>query len=223
MTSYRCPSCFKGRLQLADEDAGQTVKCGGYFDEDMNVRIPCAYKTTASNAGRLQPWYYEEPTEEQSEEMKAITEKHAENASGGGAAGTSDIPEEVVEAAKKLEWPDTSTMEGKKSAAALMVDLCTDVIDIPEDAKKASMGIGKLIVNNPEASAMDILELVVKEYGIKEMKAAASASQKGALESSCAYPGNAPIVQVFQELADLYFKEGNSNAGASVRTEICQS
>lgn len=182
----------------------------------MNVRIPCAYKTKASNAARLQPWYYEEPTEEQSEEMKAITEKHGENASGGGAAGTSDIPDEVVEAAKKLEWPDTSTMEGKKAAAALMVDLCTDVIDIPEDTKKASMGIGKLIVNNPEASAMNILELVVKEYGIKEMKAAASASQKGALESSCAYPGNAPIVQVFQELADLYFKEGNSNAGASV-------
>lgn len=179
--------------------------------------MPCAYKNKTASAIRLQPWYFEEPSEEQMEELKAITDKHKESA-GGAAATVSDIPAEVVEAAKKLEWPDTSTMEGKKAAAKLMVDLCTDAIDIPEDTKKASMGIGKIIVNNSEASATEILELVVKEYGIKELKQAASANQKNAFEASCACPANAPIVQVFKELGDLYFKEGNANAGASVRS-----
>lgn len=203
-------------MQLNDDDAGETVKCTGYFDEEMNVKIPCSYKNKASAASRLQPWYFQEPSEEEMEALKEITKKHEENA-GGATATSSDIPAEVVEAAKKLEWPDTSSMEGKKAAAQLMVDLCTDVLDIPEDIKKANMGIGKIIVNNPDASATEILELVVKEYGIKQMKQDASANQKNAIKSSCACPANAPIVQVFKELGELYFKEGNANAGATVR------
>lgn len=212
----RCPSCFKGHLQLVDEDVGETVKCGGYFDEDMNVRIPCSYKIKTAAAARLQPWYFEEPSEEEAEAIKGITEKHKANA-GGATASSDDIPAEVVEAAKKLEWPDTSTNEGKKAAADLMVKLCSDAIDIPDDEKKAKMGVGKIILSNPDAtSATEILELIVKEYGVKELKQAASANQKGALESSCACPANAAIAQVFKELSEIYFKEGNSNAGASV-------
>ena len=204
---------------MIDDDAGETVKCGGYFDEDMNVRIPCSYKNKTIKATRLQPWYIEQPTEEQMKEIEATTEQHKENA-GGGAAKSADIPIELIEAIKKLEWPDTSSMEGKKAAAELMVDLCTDTIDIPEDTKKAKMGIGKIIVNNPDASATEILELIVKDYGIKNLKEAASANQRDALEATCACPANAPIVQVFKELGELYFKEGNSNAGASVSTSI---
>lgn len=211
----RCPTCFQGKLQLVEEDAGETIKCTGYFDEDIGRHLPCAYKTKTAAVARLQPWYFEEPSEEQMEELKAAIEKQ-KAAAGGEAATTFDIPAEVLESAKKLEWPDTSTMDGKKAAAKLMVELCTDVIDIPEDAKKASMGIGKIIVNNPGTSAIEILELVLKEYGIKELKQAASEKQKDAFETSCACPANAPIVQVFKELGDLYFKEGNANAGASV-------
>lgn len=192
------------------------VKCGGYYDEDMGARIPCSYKNKTAAAARLQPWYFEEPSEEQAEEIKEITEKYKANADGG-AVDSGDIPADVLAAVKEAEWPDTSTMDGKKDAANLMVKLCSDSIDIPDDEKKARQGIGKIIVNNPDASATDILELVVKEYGIKELKAAASANQKGALESSCACPANAPIVQVFQELKDIYFKEGNANAGSAVR------
>jgi len=57
--------CFGGRPCLNDEDAGATVQCKGYFDEDMNGRIPCGYSVSASAAPRLQPWYSEEPSEEE--------------------------------------------------------------------------------------------------------------------------------------------------------------
>eukprot|EP00804_Cyclotella_cryptica_P023395 CCRYP_000521-RA/>CCRYP_000521-RA protein AED:0.40 eAED:0.40 QI:206/1/1/1/0.87/0.77/9/1077/473 len=210
----RCPSCFKGHLQLCDNDAGETVKCGGYFDEDMSVRVPCSYQVKATAAKRLQPWYHEEPTEEETADMKAITEKHVANAGGGGGKA-GDIPSGLLEAAKNLDWPDTSSIAGKKEAAKLMVEICRTAIDIPDDDKKATMGIGKIIVNNPDASANEILEQIVKEYGIKEVKKAASATQKDAMATSCVCAANAPIVQVFKELGELYFKEGNSNAGAA--------
>lgn len=195
------------------------VKCSGYYDEDMGARIPCSYKNTTEAAARIQPWYFEEPSEQQAEEIKEITEKYKANA-GGEVLDSGNVPAEIRSAVKDAKWPDTSTIEGKKDAANLMVKLCSDSIDIPDDEKKARQGIGKIIVNNPDATATDILELVVKEYGIKELKAAASANQMGALESSCACPSNAPIVQVFQELKDIYFKEGNTNAGSTVRLAL---
>jgi hypothetical protein len=205
-------------MQLNDSDAGETVKCGGYFDEDMNVRRNCVYSNKASAVARLQPWYHEQPTEEQAEEIQAITEEHKANA--GGKPKASDIPPELVEAIKKLEWPDTSTMDGKKAAAKLMLEACATAVDIPEDTKKANMGIGKIIVNNPDASANDILELIVKEYGFKDKKQAASANQQGAIGASCKCPANAPVVQAFKELSELYLKEGNSNAGNSYNKAV---
>jgi poly [ADP-ribose] polymerase len=185
----------------------------------MSVRVPCSYQVKSSAAIRLQPWYYEEPTEEETEDMKTITEKHVANA-GGGSGKAGDIPSDLIEAVKNLDWPDISSLAGKKEAAKLMVEICRTAIDIPDDEKKATMGIGKIIVNNPDASANEILEHVVKEYGIMELKKAASATQKDAMATSCKCAANAPIVQVLKELGELYFKEGNSNAGATVSSSL---
>ena len=55
-----------------------------------------------------------------------------------------------------------------------------------------------------------------KQYGVAAAKSEAKAAQQSAIAGSCACPANAPIVAVMQELSDLYFKEGNANAGASV-------
>ena len=60
---HRCPTCFKGKVNLNEDDAGATVICKGFYDEDISVRIPCGFKTNAASANRLRPWYSEEPTE----------------------------------------------------------------------------------------------------------------------------------------------------------------
>ena len=182
------------------------------------MRVPCTFKIKNASAPRLQPWYDEKPSEEQLEEIKKITKQHVAMASGGDSEGA---PLELVERAKKLQWPDTSTMNGKKEAAKLMVELCTSgemLVDLPQDEKKAIMSIGKVIVGNPDAatSATETLELVVKEFGITSKKRELAERQKDAMASTCACATNAGVMQAFLELADLYLKEGNRNACGTV-------
>lgn len=50
----RCELCG-GRLKLKED--GDPVICSGTFDETMNVRIDCAFCSTAAKAPRYQPWY----------------------------------------------------------------------------------------------------------------------------------------------------------------------
>jgi hypothetical protein len=73
-----------------------------------------------------------------------------------------------------------------------------------------------MILSNPSASAVELVELVMKEFGVASVKEEAKARQKSAMENACVVPANAGIVQAFQELGDYYFKEGNSNAGLTV-------
>lgn len=188
------------------------------------MRIPCSWKGPTSSAKRLQPWHSEEPTEEQMEEMKAITEKHEALASGGvGGGDGSDIPQDLLDAANELDW-DIGDIKG---CALSMYDICTSSstkVDLPQDEKKAKVAIGKLLLNvrkeNAEASAEEALKAVVKDFGITAVKAQAKAGVAVALKDSCANPANAGIAAVFQELGDLYFKEGNANAGGTVSSFI---
>ena len=215
----RCPTCFKGKLNLNEADAGLTILCKGYFNEEIQNRIPCQFTASATSAPRLPPWYSDEPTEEETEAMKAITEKHEALMDGG----VSDVPPELVKAAAKLEssW-DTSD---RKHAAQTIVDLCTSgktKVDLPQDEKKARMAIGKLILANMDVTCAEILELVVKEFGVASVKEEAKAKQKSAFAGSCNVAANAGIVQAFQELGDLYFKDGNSNAGLTVSVVSCE-
>mmetsp|Transcript_24242 Transcript_24242/g.42474 ORF Transcript_24242/g.42474 Transcript_24242/m.42474 type:complete len:347 (-) Transcript_24242:255-1295(-) len=213
----RCPTCFKGKLNLNEADAGLTILCKGYFNEEIQNRIPCQFTASATSAPRLPPWYSDEPTEEETEAMKAITEKHEALMDGG----VSDVPPELVKAAAKLEssW-DTSD---RKHAAQTIVDLCTSgktKVDLPQDEKKARMAIGKLVIANMDATCTEMLELVVQEFGVASVKEEAKAKQKSAFAGSCNVAANAGIVQAFQELGDLYFKDGNSNAGLTYKKAI---
>lgn len=212
----RCPVCSQGKLGLSDEDAGDTIKCAGYWDEDLNVKTRCTYAVPNSSAPRLQPWYSEEPTEEQKEEMKEYTEQQKALATGKSLNGP---PSELLQAAKKLDWPDTSNPAFRKKACELMYDVCTTgsvKIDLPEDQKKAKQKIFGLFSTATEAmTAVDVLTAVVKEFGVAAAKAEAKAKQKEALAAGCNCPANAGVLQAFQELSELYFKAGNSNAGIS--------
>jgi len=50
----RCPLCG-GRLKL-NETGCQAVQCGGTFDEDRQMRVPCYYSASLLEAPRLRPW-----------------------------------------------------------------------------------------------------------------------------------------------------------------------
>jgi len=99
----RCPTCFEGKLQLNSGDAGGTVICSGYFDEEAGARIPCSYTVKNNDAPRLHPWYAEQPSEEEVEEMKKITEGAKAGASGGGASG--DVDAALAKLAKSSSGP----------------------------------------------------------------------------------------------------------------------
>lgn len=151
--------------------------------------------------------------------MKAITEKHEALADGGGSGGDG-VPPELVEAANELDSWETTPMKEK---AQQLVDIGTShktKIDFPQDEKKARIAVGKMILSNPDASAVEMLELVIKEFGMASFKMEAKAKQKSAMAHSCVVPANAGIVQAFQELGDYYFKDGNANAGGTYKKAI---
>ena len=50
----RCKLCDGGRLKLLED--GETVVCGGTFDEDLSRRIECSYRAKAFEAPRWMPW-----------------------------------------------------------------------------------------------------------------------------------------------------------------------
>jgi hypothetical protein len=168
------------------------------------------------------PWYINEPSEAQIEAMKAITEEHEAlgNGKSGGSSsvGSAVVPAELLSAAGDIDedrWEDADT----KMKAQLIVDVGTSGktrLDLPQDEKKARIAVGKMILSNPDGSAVDILKLAMNEFGVATVKEEAKARQKSAMESACVVPANAGIVQVFQELGDYYFKEGNPNAGSIV-------
>lgn len=75
-------------------------------------------------------------------------------------------------------------------------------------------------MGNMDATPGEILELVVKEYGVASAKEEVKAKQKDALANSCSVAANAGIVQALQELGDMYFKDGNTNAGLTYKKAI---
>lgn len=211
----RCPTCFLGKLNVNESDAGRTVLCKGYFDEDIQSRMPCSYTVSATDVPRLTPWYAEEPSEEQVAAMKAVTKQHEALLDGGGSDA---VPSDLAAAAAALEprWDPSQ----RKECAQAMVDLCGTRVDLPQDDKKARMAVGKLLLSRPAATCAEMLAMVVQEFGVASAKEGVKAKQKDALADSCAVAANAGIVMAFKELGDLYFKDGNTNAGLVYKKAI---
>ena len=192
-----------GRLKFT-EDEDYHVVCGGRFDEDTNMRIPCGFQgdRLSKSTPRYQPWYTSEPTDEEKEEMDKVAEAAREV--GGEGGPENPIQTELLERASKMEWK-LSNKAGIQEATAELTDLVTGKLDLPE-AKKAKMAIGSIVVGNKDKSPKEIVELVIQKYGIKEEKEKKAVAKEAALEGMCGHPKNAPVLMAFQELAQLYFK-----------------
>jgi Helix-hairpin-helix domain len=76
------------------------------------------------------------------------------------------------------------------------------------------------IAANKDMSARDILVLLVEDYGYVEDKKAMAAAKQVALASSAGHPANAALIAAISELADLYYKDGNKNAGGSYKKVV---
>mmetsp|Transcript_15271 Transcript_15271/g.23241 ORF Transcript_15271/g.23241 Transcript_15271/m.23241 type:complete len:146 (-) Transcript_15271:64-501(-) len=83
--------------------------------------------------------------------------------------------------------------------------------------KKAKMGIGKLIMQNKEKSAPEVLQIVMDTYGFRKEKAASAKRKHEAMSSVCKVAANVDLMQAISELSDLYFKEKNTNAGLTYK------
>ena len=128
---------------------------------------------------------------------------------GGGKTGEVAMPA-LKEAASKLEWTLNSKQGIRAGTDALLKILRNTEphLDLPEDDAEAKQRLGPLIAGNREKSAEDMIPLIVKEFGFAEDKKVKAEKKEAAISRGTTNPKNAPLVAAFQELSELYFKEG---------------
>lgn len=215
-----------GRLKL-EEDC-ETVVSMGTFDETLSMPIPSDFKAPRldSKLQRLQ-WFEQKPTKEEEEEMDKLYEAaKSMGASGGaGASGASggegsELRQELLDAAENIE--DWSLAKAAKKALkgyqVAIKAIGEGKIAFPE-GNRVNNEIGQILVQNKktDASAKEIMEMVIDKYGLVEIKEKMEAAKSETIASTCACPENGTMVAAFEELAGLYFKEGNRNAGSTYK------
>jgi hypothetical protein len=169
--------------------------------------------TTIEKAPRL-PWFTEQPTEEEVEEMNRIeAEATGEEIEGKPHDEDSDLGRLIKSANDiKLDFSNKATTQ---ATTAKVVQLLQEngKLDLPDDERKLRMDVGQLLVANKGVALTEILTKLVKQFGWVDIKAAKAKKQEEAAGSSCAVAANAPLLMVMKELSDCYYREGNSNAG----------
>lgn len=159
--------------------------------------------------------YCTEPTEDENAEIDRLLD---EGSGKEGSSATDPDVAKLVKAANKLVWSLNNRAEVKESTGA-MVDLLLKhdgkTVDIPQKREEAIKKIGPLIVANREKSASEVIPVIVNTFGFLEDKKEKAAKKEAAIENVVGHPKNAGLLAAFQELAELYFKEGNANAGAT--------
>lgn len=124
----------------------------------------------------------------------------------------------LIEAAGKLEWKIGNRKEVKASTTGmveLMLNHKGKTVDIPQELQEAIKKVGPLIIANREKPPEEVVPLIIKEFGFVETKKAKAEKKEAAIESMVTCSKNSGLVAAFQELSELYFKEGNRNAGSS--------
>lgn len=140
--------------------------------------------------------------------------------SADAAAANGGDVEQLQAAVKDLEYVLTSR-DGMRKAAEEMVQILKNhpgkTLDLPDDAKSAFRKVGTIISGNKNLSATEIVPVLVKEFGFKQDKEEQAAKKVEVTMASCKVPENAAVIAAFSELSELYFKEGNANAGISYK------
>ena len=119
---------------------------------------------------------------------------------------TSNLPEKILKSVRKINWDLSSRDNMKKSSAALVALIVADTSPIAalegvedEDgsgSKKVKMAVGKMVLQNKDKSAEEILDLVVEKYGMKEAKKKAKAAKAEVTANVCVVPANGKVHEV---------------------------
>jgi len=216
----RCELCG-GTLKMTED--GTKVVCGGSFDEDTQQRLPCSFESTPEKAPRWKPWHEIEPSEEEMEEMDKLIEQYKE--AGGAPAGKSEggvgpeAEEKLAKAIAGIPW-DLTGIAGIKEAVKELLKVLKDTkpaLDFPETPREAKTKIASILQMNRDKSPSEIIPVFIKEFGFAEEKKQKAEKKESAIAAQVECAANAKIVSVLGELADLYFKEGNRNAGMTYK------
>jgi len=213
----RCLDCQKGKLSITDD--GDAIQCKGYFDEEGGYRVSCKSRFPVDAVQRYKPWFIQELTDE---EEALMDEQMTVGKESNGEADTSKLPGDLVQAVNNIEW-DLSSKQNIKKVTTAMVELCaseTSPIDFPSALAKGKMEVGKMILEHKNESASVVLNLIVAKYGLKEKNAKNAKRRTEQVEAAMTVGANAGIVEAFNELAELYFAEKNSNAAISYKKVI---
>ena len=167
--------------------------------------------------------YEIEPTEEEGQAIDDLIEQYKE-AEGVPAklnknGGEDKDEQKLIKAAAAIDW-DLTNSQGVKTSVMSLHEILSkkDVkkeLDIPKDSKQVLMKILEIVNMNRDKTGQEMIPIVIQEFGWAEVKAVKKAKKDAALAGSVGCADNAPIVAALQELAELYFKEGNRNAGSS--------
>uniref|UniRef100_A0A7S1B6B7 PARP-type domain-containing protein n=1 Tax=Corethron hystrix TaxID=216773 RepID=A0A7S1B6B7_9STRA len=192
-----CPTCEGGRIKL--REGAEKVYCNGYYDEDVGSRISCFYEDDVVNAARELPWFMEEPSEEV---IEAITTARK----NPNLAKNESAVEESSSSFANLAL-DLKSKVGVKKAASQILEICrAKNVDLPDDEKKATVRIGRILVQNKSIiSGKEIFKIIVSEFGLKQSKEEKFKAKKSAGEG-CEVAENGPLFLAIKELSDLYFK-----------------
>lgn len=210
-----CMTCVCGTLKLSENCT--EVSCAGFYNEEFGYRELCPMNIPVNKATRLHPWYSQDPSESDKENMLKIVED-AKNPTATKSPEVEAAKTIIHDALEGLEW-DMNTPEGIKKAAIDIMNEITksSLIDLPDDKRKARMCIGKLILANKDKSSTEILEMIISQFGFKKTNQEATQRKMEALESVCGDPSNNNAMQTMLEISNLYFKEGNTNVGLTYR------
>ena len=202
----RCPMCKQGRLKIVDEDH-DFASCNGYFDEDMQSRVPCSYQISLDKVQRYLPWYTEPPTEEQQEEMKAQEENHIKAGKGTLNTKHADTIQSLLNQANAMEWKTNNKNEIKATSQKL-VEICqASAVDLPKGTELKA--VGKIVVSNAKTcTAKQVMQMIVEEYGFAQDRTAAEQASETVAANLCKVPANAPLYSMLDEFAELMRKSG---------------
>ena len=151
----RCP-LDGGRLKFLEGDY-DTVHCSGSFDESSQVRIPCSYTGKRRDPTvREKPFFTQEPTQEEQDEMDKL--KDAALGSGSTALG-SEAGKALLAATDEYQW-DLKSDTGIKKAAAQLVDLVQDKVDLPEGRDPKRL-LGQILIANKDKGIQGVVEEII--------------------------------------------------------------
>ena len=197
--------CKQGKPKIAEEDHDY-ASCNGYFDEDMQARVPCSFQISLDQAARLHPWYREPPTEEEEEAMKAQDEVAKSGKAAPNPKNASAV-KEMIRVAESMEWK-ASTKEEIKSTTDAIAKICKGGgVSLPKGGEQKA--VGKLVVANAKtATAAEVVQLIVDEYGFALDKETAGQTSDNVAVSLCKVAANAPLYSMLDEFAELMRKSG---------------